>query len=214
MREQIDTVQEPKIILSHETVNSIGSWAITPILASSTEYIDSIILSQRNSKIDLPAAKSNSHNVSSLTQSDAITSSSPSPSSAIETKWLILCEDQSIVDLKALINNLEHEDYTKVSSFCIIIIIIIRFLVFGFWYLVLNVHCSYCVHAVWLRNMWRMEFSHTNTKDVLQNVVGIISVLNIRFIIRSQVLYKIRNMKKDNEKEMKNNVHKICMREH
>lgn len=112
-REQIDAVQEPKIILSHETVNSIGSWAITPILASSTEYIDSIILSQRNSKTDLPAAKSNSHNVSSSTKPDAITSS---PSSAIETKWLILCEDQSIVDLKALINNLEHEDYTKVSS--------------------------------------------------------------------------------------------------
>lgn len=100
-------MQLPKIILSHETFNSIGSWAITPILASSTEYIDNIVSSSNGLNA---AQKSNSprENVTS----DATSTSSSNPS---QTKWLILCEDQSIVDLKALINNLKNEDYTKVS---------------------------------------------------------------------------------------------------
>lgn len=32
-----------------------------------------------------------------------------------ETKWLILCEDQSGVDLTALIDNLNKEDFSAVS---------------------------------------------------------------------------------------------------
>lgn len=91
----------PKIILSHETFNSVGSWAITPILAPSIEYIDKMIASTDGSN----AAQKTSSNVST---------NAPSPS--LQTKWLILCEDQSIVDLKALINNLKNEDHTKVST--------------------------------------------------------------------------------------------------
>lgn len=147
----------PKIILSHETVNSIGSWAITPILASSTEYIDSIILSQRNSKTDLPAAKSNSHNVSSSTKPDAITSS-PSPSSAIETKWLILCEDQSIVDLKALINNLKNEDYTKVSN-----AIPMRFFA----------SCSSSLVLKYGNKKINVSTNHCNTRNVIHRIVNL-----------------------------------------
>lgn len=33
----------------------------------------------------------------------------------VETKWLILCEDQSGIDLKALIDNLNKEDFSAVS---------------------------------------------------------------------------------------------------
>lgn len=33
----------------------------------------------------------------------------------VETKWLILCEDQSGIDLKALIDNLNKEDFGAVS---------------------------------------------------------------------------------------------------
>lgn len=33
----------------------------------------------------------------------------------VETKWLILCEDQSGIDLKALIYNLNKEDFSVVS---------------------------------------------------------------------------------------------------
>lgn len=89
----------PKIILSHETFNSVGSWAITPILAPSIEYIDKMIASNHGSN----KAQKTSPNVS--------TNAPP-----LQTKWLILCEDQSIVDLKALINNLKNEDHTKVST--------------------------------------------------------------------------------------------------
>lgn len=107
---QVDAVQQPKIILSHETFNSAGSWAITPILASSTEYIDKMILSSRSINT---SQKTNA-------RSTNVTSDAPSASpKAFQTKWLILCEDQSIVDLKALINNLKNEDYTKVSSILI-----------------------------------------------------------------------------------------------
>lgn len=109
---QIDLVQQPKIILSHETFNSVGSWAITPILASSIEYIDNIILSSRSLDAATEAA-------TAATEANAlpvsVTASPPSPE-ASQTKWLILLEDQSIVDLKALINNLQNEDYTKVSA--------------------------------------------------------------------------------------------------
>lgn len=119
-------MQQPKIILSHETFQSVGSWAITPILAASNEYIDKIINSHRDSdaskKANLPKTK---HNVSKTATNGKSTSSKP-----IETKWLILCEDQSIVDLKALINNLKNEDYTKVSSmhnFIIIFAVCIKF---------------------------------------------------------------------------------------
>lgn len=105
---QIDLVQQPRIILSHETFNSVGSWAITPILASSIEYIDNIILSSCNLDAATAAKEANALPVS-------VTASPPSPA-ALQTKWLILLEDQSIVDLKALINNLQNEDYTKVSA--------------------------------------------------------------------------------------------------
>lgn len=86
-------MQQPKIILSHESFNSIGSWAITPILASSTKHIDNILSS---------SSKSTS---TATTDTDTMSN----------IKWLILCEDQSIVDLKVLIINLKNEDYTKVS---------------------------------------------------------------------------------------------------
>lgn len=121
-------MQQPKIILSHEVFNGVGSWAITPILASSSEYIDNIILSHRNvhqTNRDLqsaPAAPKNktskktTTSSSSASKADKTTNDAPSSTEPIETKWLILCEDQSIVDLKALINNLKNEDYTKVSS--------------------------------------------------------------------------------------------------
>lgn len=33
----------------------------------------------------------------------------------VETKWLIICEDQSGIDLKALIDNLNKEDFSAVS---------------------------------------------------------------------------------------------------
>lgn len=105
---QVHSVQQPQIILSHETFNSVGSWAITPILASSSEYIDKIKLSSDGlnaaPKTKSPPANATTANAAAAT------------STASETKWLILCEDQSIVDLKALINNLKNEDYTKVSN--------------------------------------------------------------------------------------------------
>lgn len=113
---QIDLLQQPRIILSHETFNSIGSWAITPILASSIEYIDNIILSSRN--LNAATAAAAAQKVNALPLNVTVTPSPPPPSAspgASQTKWLILCEDQSIVDLKALINNLQNEDYTKVS---------------------------------------------------------------------------------------------------
>lgn len=101
----MESVRQPRIILSHETFQSVGSWAITPILAASTEYIDNIVASQRD-----PNTPNTSNLYSAPTNNSDITSSK-----ALQTKWLILCEDQSIVDLKALINNLKNEDYTKVS---------------------------------------------------------------------------------------------------
>lgn len=100
-------MQLPQIILSHETFNSVGSWAITPILASSTEYINNVQFSSYDSDA---VQKSNPP------QKNVTTSARTSPASQFQTKWLILCEDQSIVDLKALINNLKNEDYTKVSK--------------------------------------------------------------------------------------------------
>lgn len=106
-------MQQPKIILSHETFNSVGSWAITPILASSIEYIDNIILSTRNLDAASKAAATAAKKPNALPVN--VTASPPSPE-ASQTKWLILLEDQSIVDLKALINNLQNEDYTKVSA--------------------------------------------------------------------------------------------------
>ncbi|XP_055295645.1 beta-1,3-glucosyltransferase [Sitodiplosis mosellana] len=107
---EIDLVQQPKIILSHETFNSIGSWAITPILASSIEYIDNIILSSRNLNAAATEATASARKANALPVN--VTATAPPPE-ASQTKWLILCEDQSIVDLKALINNLQNEDYTK-----------------------------------------------------------------------------------------------------
>lgn len=99
---QLDAVQQPKIILSHESFDSIGSWAITPILASSPERIENTLLRSVSSN-------GNDARITSITnQSSANVRMS-------ETKWIILCEDQSIVDLKALINNLQYVDYTKVS---------------------------------------------------------------------------------------------------
>lgn len=98
----MESVQQPRIILSHETFQSVGSWAITPILAASSEYIDNIVATHRDS-----TGESNIHSAQRINDVAA--------SQALQTKWLILCEDQSIVDLKALINNLKNEDYTKVS---------------------------------------------------------------------------------------------------
>lgn len=116
-------MKQPKIILSHETFNSIGSWAITPILASSTEYIDNMILSSRGlggaQKANSPRANVTSTASAATAAADSVAATAattPSSSPASQTKWLILCEDQSIVDLKALINNLKNEDYTKVSA--------------------------------------------------------------------------------------------------
>lgn len=94
----MESIQQPRIILSHETFQSVGSWAITPILAASSEYIDNIVASHRDS--------TDKSNLRSAQHINDVT---------LQTKWLILCEDQSIVDLKALINNLKNEDYTKVS---------------------------------------------------------------------------------------------------
>lgn len=109
---------QPKIILSHETFNSIGSWAITPILASSTEYIDSydMILSSRGLNGEKKSNSPRANMTSKASTAAAAATSSAQPSQPSQTKWLILCEDQSIVDLKALINNLKNEDYTKVSA--------------------------------------------------------------------------------------------------
>lgn len=104
---------QPKIILSHETFNSIGSWAITPILASSTDMILSSRGLNGEKKSNSPRANMTS---TASTATAAAATSSAQPSQPSQTKWLILCEDQSIVDLKALINNLKNEDYTKVSA--------------------------------------------------------------------------------------------------
>lgn len=106
----MDSIQQPQIILSHEAFNSVGSWAITPILASSSEYIDNIKLSTDGLNA---AEKRKSPPVNVTLTNVAATTAAEKP---FETKWLILCEDQSIVDLKALINNLKNEDYTKVSN--------------------------------------------------------------------------------------------------
>lgn len=113
-------MQLPQIILSHETFNSVGSWAITPILASSTEYINNIRVST-SSRDSNAVQKSVSPQVNVTTSAaasatTASTSTSLPSDNVFGTKWLILCEDQSIVDLKALINNLKNEDYTKVSN--------------------------------------------------------------------------------------------------
>lgn len=112
-------MQLPQIILSHETFNSVGSWAITPILASSTEYIDNIQVSSPRDSNAVHKSGSPQVNVTAaaVTSAPATSASTSMPSDKVfGTKWLILCEDQSIVDLKALINNLKNEDYTKVSN--------------------------------------------------------------------------------------------------
>lgn len=108
-------MQLPQIILSHETFNSVGSWAITPILASSTEYINNIRFSSSRDSNAVPKSDSPQVNVTTSAAASATSTSVPSDK-VFGTKWLILCEDQSIVDLKALINNLKNEDYTKVSN--------------------------------------------------------------------------------------------------
>lgn len=95
-------MQQPKIILTHESFDSIGSWAITPILASSTKHIENVLLQ---------SVSSNGNDKSSST----VANQSSANVRTSQTKWIILCEDQSIVDLKALINNLQCEDYRKVS---------------------------------------------------------------------------------------------------
>lgn len=102
---QIDAVQQPKIILSHESFDSIGSWAITPILASTPEHIEHTLL----------RSVSTDNRIDDKRSSSSIANHSTANASMSQTKWIILCEDQSIVDLKALINNLQYEDYTKVS---------------------------------------------------------------------------------------------------
>lgn len=107
-------MQQPKIILSHESFDSIGSWAITPILASSPEHIENILL------------RSVSSDSSDDKRSSTIANQSSANVRMSETKWIILCEDQSIVDLKALINNLQYEDYTKVSIFHLYVVCVVR----------------------------------------------------------------------------------------
>lgn len=113
---QVDSIQVPQIILSHETFNSVGSWAITPILASSTEYINNIRFSSSHDSNAVQKTDSPQINVTTSAAAASATSTSVPSDKVFGTKWLILCEDQSIVDLKALINNLKNEDYTKVSN--------------------------------------------------------------------------------------------------
>lgn len=108
----MNEVQQPTIILSHESFNSVGSWAITPILAevtaaittSSTETIDNVL-----------STSSASNTIGSTTRMKNIESKIMQETAATDVKWLILCEDQSAVDLKALIDNLKNENCTKVS---------------------------------------------------------------------------------------------------
>lgn len=77
----------PKVYLSHEAFNTAaGSWAITPILS---EIVEKMI----------------SFNSTKLTTTTTTTN----------PKWLVICEDDTIVDLKLLTENLNRENYTDVN---------------------------------------------------------------------------------------------------
>lgn len=103
-------MQQPKIILSHESFNSVGSWAITPILASISEHNDAVVgVTTEATNAATVVTGNNVADANKSTSFGALTSAA--------TKWLIVCEDQSIVDIKALINNLKHENSSQVSLF-------------------------------------------------------------------------------------------------